>query len=174
MEDPSPQRHRTVAAFKRFARLARPRTRFIVEIATANGFSAAEWSVISELLVDRSSGVLLAHRLGIEEAYISRLVSRWALEGFVEIQPNPRSRRRRDIVLTDAGQAAARDLDGEVEAAIDHKLCFLSQEDGQRLLKALETLDAVFARLDANLAWFSLSQPRRPRAPRPPASATPG
>src|SRR5579863_4172168 len=69
--------------------------RLIYEVATHGETTAAE----------------IASAMGVDPAYVSRLVGRLKDDGILELKANDRDRRQSDIALSSGGQAAFAQLD---------------------------------------------------------------
>jgi len=85
----------------------------------------------------------LRERLELDSGYLTRLVSRLADDGLVEVLPDPADRRRRTVQLTAAGQAAYRDLDERSERKARGLLEPLTERQRARLDDALGTADLL-------------------------------
>jgi DNA-binding MarR family transcriptional regulator/predicted N-acetyltransferase YhbS len=85
----------------------------------------------------------LRERLDLDSGYLTRLLSRLADDGLVEVRSDPADRRRRIVTLTAVGQKAYRELDERSERKARGLLEPLTERQRARLDEALGTADLL-------------------------------
>lgn len=87
----------------------------------------------------------LSERLAVTRSAMSQTLARLRERGFVEEQPNPENRRRKQLTLTDAGEAAVResmrqydvlaqDVYGEPRAELEAYFRFVNKLERSQLI----------------------------------------
>jgi DNA-binding MarR family transcriptional regulator/GNAT superfamily N-acetyltransferase len=87
---------------------------------------------------------VLGRELGLDAGYLSRLLARLEQQGLLEKVRSEYDGRQRLLSLTAQGKEAAALLDQRSRAEVAEMLGELSDEDQQRLLKAMQTVEGVF------------------------------
>ncbi|MEZ5228537.1 MAG: helix-turn-helix domain-containing GNAT family N-acetyltransferase [Acidimicrobiales bacterium] len=94
----------------------------------------------------------LRERLGLDSAYVSRLLRALETDGLIDTSTDPSDGRRRLVRLTDAGRDEWNRLDERSDALAGELLAPLSEGQRRRLVDALATADrllrAATVRLD--------------------------
>ncbi|MEQ4300179.1 helix-turn-helix domain-containing GNAT family N-acetyltransferase [Plantactinospora sp. B6F1] len=104
-------------------------------------FSLTDCRVIYELAQRPATEVpALRRELGLDPGYLSRILSRFAVDGLVERSQSPVDGRRQVVALTDAGRAAYELLDERTQNEIESLLSRLSDPDRERLVEAMRTI----------------------------------
>lgn len=85
----------------------------------------------------------LRGRLGLDSAYLSRMLRRLEREGLVATLPDPDDNRRRIVRLTDAGLAARAELDRRSDELAARLVEPLTSRQRDRLAEALATADVL-------------------------------
>lgn len=85
----------------------------------------------------------LRSRLGLDSAYLSRMLRRLEREGLVETLPDPDDNRRRIVRATDAGLAERAELDRRSEELAARLVEPLTSRQRDRLADALATADVL-------------------------------
>lgn len=85
----------------------------------------------------------LRSRLGLDSAYVSRMLRRLEREGLVETLPDPDDNRRRVVRLTDAGLAERAELDRRSDELAARLVEPLTTRQRDRLAEALATADVL-------------------------------
>lgn len=85
----------------------------------------------------------LRERLELDSGYLTRLLTRLAEDGLVEVRTDPADRRRRIVRLTAVGQTAYRELDERSERKAHALLEPLTERQQVRLDEALGTADLL-------------------------------
>ncbi|HEY7358390.1 MAG TPA: bifunctional helix-turn-helix transcriptional regulator/GNAT family N-acetyltransferase [Ktedonobacterales bacterium] len=101
--------------------------RLIFELAQRQGLTAAD----------------LGRELGLDAGYLSRLLARLEQQGLLEKTRSETDGRQRLLRLTPQGEQAFALLDQRSRDEITEMLNDLSEDDQQRLLKAMETIEGV-------------------------------
>jgi DNA-binding MarR family transcriptional regulator/GNAT superfamily N-acetyltransferase len=102
--------------------------RIIFEMAQREGLTASD----------------LGRELGLDAGYMSRLLARLEQQGLLEKVRSETDGRQRLLRLTPEGQQAYALLDQRSRDEITELLSDLGEDDQQRLLKAMETIERLF------------------------------
>lgn len=86
----------------------------------------------------------LCRELGLDAGYLSRIVAQLEQQGLLERIRSETDRRQRLLRLTAEGESAASLLDKRSHDEIAEMLNDLSEEDQQRLLTAMHTIEGIF------------------------------
>lgn len=123
------------------------------QVACCDVNSATQCSILTTLQRGGEQTLSqLTRTLNLDKAWLSRSTDDLVTQGLLVKAPHPHDRRALHLGLTDAGQAAARELDGSLNAQAGRVLQRLSPADrpqATRLLAAL--VDALQAELDSGL-----------------------
>jgi DNA-binding MarR family transcriptional regulator len=111
--------------------------------------SRTEASVLSTLAQQPRRITDLAAREHVTQPGITLLVNRLEQRGWVQRQPDPADRRVVMVALTEEGHGALRRLRAEYQALLHEEMATLSDEDVGTLARAIEILDGLLERLDA-------------------------
>lgn len=103
----------------------------------------------------------LSRELGLDAGYLSRILSRLEQQGLLEKVRPENDGRQRILHLTAEGEKAFTLLDQRSRDEVSEMLSDLSEEDQQRLLKAMQTIESVLTK------GLKFSQPFFLRAPKP-------
>lgn len=124
-------------------------------------YTLTEARLLFELAhADAVEVVDLRRRLGLDAGYLSRILARFEADGIVRRTRSTADARRQVIELTEAGRAAAADLDQRSNAQIAELLRGLGEVEQRRLLGAMSTIRELLGeRAPANLVVL------RPPAP---------
>jgi DNA-binding MarR family transcriptional regulator/GNAT superfamily N-acetyltransferase len=90
--------------------------------------------------------------LAIDDSFLSRLLARLARKGLIATETSPLDGRRRRIVLTAAGRAAAGDLDGRSVAQIEALVAPLDDLGRRRLTEAMAEIELLTAAAEPTTA----------------------
>ncbi len=101
--------------------------RIIFELAQRQGLTAAD----------------LGRELGLDAGYLSRLLARLEQQGLLEKTRSETDGRQRLLRLTPQGEQAFALLDQRSRDEITDMLTELGEDDQQRLLKAMETVEGI-------------------------------
>lgn len=114
------------------------------------GVSQAGWMAIANIAKSREalSQIELANRLNVEGPTVVSLVDRLVKAELVQRLPSETDRRIKHVVLTEAGQA----IYAKVKAVADaYRKEVFAGIDKDRLLAAVEVMEAVQAQVEASL-----------------------
>lgn len=134
-----------VAAMRAFNRFY---TRFVGALDAHymdSGLSLAEARLLYEI-AHRAAPLAaeLQAELGLDAGYVSRLLRRFQLKGWI-VRSRGADARARPIALTEAGQAAFAALDARTRAEVEARLAPLGSADRETLEGALETVTALLS-----------------------------
>lgn len=104
--------------------------RIIFEMAQRQGLTASD----------------LGRELGLDAGYLSRTLARLEQQGLIEKVRSETDGRQRLLHLTPEGEQAFALLDQRSRDEVAELLNDLGEEDQQRLLKAMETIERVFSK----------------------------
>ncbi len=102
----------------------------------------------------------LRRALDIDAGYLSRVLSRFEAESLITRHRSAADARRQEIRVTDAGRAAAADLDRRSAGQIAE---LLRGADCDRLLNAMQVITAELGRADTGRATAPAPRPNRGR-----------
>ena len=88
----------------------------------------------------------IARELALDAGYLSRLLRRLERAGLVERSPSPTDGRQSHLRLTAVGRSAFAELNSRASAEVLAMLAGLADDEQQRLLGAMGTMDALLAR----------------------------
>jgi DNA-binding MarR family transcriptional regulator/GNAT superfamily N-acetyltransferase len=108
-------------------------------------YPLTEARIIFELAQrQRLTAAELGRELGLDAGYLSRLLARLEQQGLLEKTRSESDGRQRLLRLTTEGEHAFALLDQRSRDEIGEMLAELSEDDQQRLLKAMDTIERVF------------------------------
>jgi len=113
-------------------------------------FTLAEGRVLYEIgLKDQACASDLAKELGLDPAYLSRLLKTLAGMRLIDMAASTTDRRRTDIRLTSEGRKAVGEIDRLNDVAVEGVLHGLSPEDRQQLTAAMRAIRTLLSADDA-------------------------
>jgi DNA-binding MarR family transcriptional regulator/ribosomal protein S18 acetylase RimI-like enzyme len=111
------------------------------EHLTESPFSLAEARVLYEIAArGHTTGSELAKALGLDRAYLTRILQGFVARELVTYSPIPSDRRQNAIALTEDGDRAFGELRTGAEAAVARLLAPLAPTDRRRLADAMWTI----------------------------------
>lgn len=123
-------------------------------------FSLAEARIIFELgQADVVAASDLRGSLGMDPGHLSRILARLQERGLLERQRSPADGRRQDVRLTGEGRRAFETLDRKSAAEIAAVLDPLADEEQQRLIEAMSTIQSLLGNAPRAHSWM-LRPPR--------------
>ena len=139
-------KHNKKAAVAEPGQLLRTVTRLFSELQQRNFAccdvnSSAQCVILTTL--EREGDITLTaltHTLNLDKAWLSRSTDDLVLQGLLVKAPHPGDRRALLLRLTDAGHAAARNLDTQLSAQAERVLERLPPADRSQALRLLEGL----------------------------------
>ena len=144
-----------VAAIRRFNRFHTRLVGALNEHLLASDHGLAEARVIYELANAPAgaepSAAELGRGLGMDQGYLSRLLSRLEAAGLVARAPTPDHGKRLALSLTDRGREAFAGLDAASVAEVAALLAPLSEAEQAALVEAMRTVERLLGGAPANL-----------------------
>lgn len=111
------------------------------EHLTESPFSLAEARVLYEIAArGHTTGSELAKALGLDRAYLTRILQGFSARDLVSYAPNPNDRRGNFIALTREGDGAYANLRDKAGLSVGRLLAPLSPSDRRRLADAMWTI----------------------------------
>lgn len=121
------------------------------EHINSSPFTLAEARLIYELAQRGfASGTDLAGNLGIDPAYLSRMVKRLVAADLVVVTPNLADRRSNNLALSSDGDAAFRMLDEGSQTGVEALIEPLSQSERDDLLAAMKRIRTLLGETGRN------------------------
>lgn len=133
-----------VPAIRRFTRAFANWLGLFDEHYSETGFSPAEARLLHELSVaGQSNAATLARAMGVDPAYLSRMLQRFAVAGLVVATPSAKDRRRNELALTPEGKAALARVDAAADRAIGAQVGELGDAQKSELVSAMQTVERL-------------------------------
>jgi DNA-binding MarR family transcriptional regulator/GNAT superfamily N-acetyltransferase len=143
-----------VAAVRHFKRFFTRQIGVLREGLLHSPYTLTEARILFELAHrDALTASTLCHELGLDAGYLSRILLRLEQQGLVEKVRSESDGRQRLLHLTAEGEKAATLLDQRSQDEVSEMLSEHSEEEQQRLLKAMQTIESI---LDKS---FKFSEP---------------
>jgi len=135
-----------IEAVRRFNRFYTKRVGALREGLLDSPYSLTEARIIYEMAHRGDcTATALRGELGLDRGYLSRLLRRLAKLGLVEKRPSPDDGRQSILSLTESGQQAFQLLNSRSRAETAALLGTISHADQFRMIKAMETIEALVA-----------------------------
>jgi DNA-binding MarR family transcriptional regulator/GNAT superfamily N-acetyltransferase len=153
----------TASDVRRFNRFYTRQIGLLDEHLSNSSFSLAEARVLYDLAhaaADTAAG--LSRALGMDKAYLSRVLSQLHTRGLVESRVSPNHAKHRLLSLTEAGRNAFAALDQAAAVQMEHLLAPLDTVSKQRLTEAMRDIQTILS--------VPASTPGRAFALRPPVA----
>jgi DNA-binding MarR family transcriptional regulator/ribosomal protein S18 acetylase RimI-like enzyme len=133
-----------IAEIRRFNRAFARWLGLFDEHYSKTDYSPAESRLFYELAAaGHTNGANLARSMGVDPAYLSRMLQKFVADGLVAVSPSVSDRRRNQLALTADGDKAA----AKVEAAADHAIADLvaplSETERRELVSAMQTIARI-------------------------------
>ncbi|HEV2303699.1 MAG TPA: bifunctional helix-turn-helix transcriptional regulator/GNAT family N-acetyltransferase [Stellaceae bacterium] len=146
-----------VAAVRLFNRFYTRRIGVLEEGLLESPFSLTEARVLYELAQGESAtAARLAHQLGLDPGYLSRILAGFEKRGLLARMPCERDGRQSLLVLTEPGRAAFAALDARSAEETGTLLGALSAEQQARLVAAMDGIAGLLAAPDRSAAAYAL------------------
>lgn len=129
---------------RRFNRFYTEQIGVLTEHLLDSSYSLTEVRVLYEL--DRRARVTaaqVAHELGLDRGYLSRILQRLQRQGLVRRSSAPSDRRAQLLALTPKGRRLFRGLDARADNQVEQLLAGTSTADRERLTGAMRTIESV-------------------------------
>jgi DNA-binding MarR family transcriptional regulator/GNAT superfamily N-acetyltransferase len=134
-----------ISAVRRFNRFFTRQIGVLREGLLHSPYSLTDARIIYELAHRNSvTAADLGRELGLDAGYLSRIVSRLEQQGLLDRLPSESDGRQRLLRLTPAGEQAFALLDKRARDEVAEMLHNLSEEEQQRLLTSMQTIQSVF------------------------------
>ncbi len=131
----------SAAAVRAFNRFYTRQIGLLEEHVAHSPYSLAEARVLYEIaLRGHTTASVLASALGLDRAYLSRILKSFSGDGLIAISPIPSDRRQNQLALTADGDAAVDALNADSDEAVTALLQPLSDEERRRLTEAMLTI----------------------------------
>ena len=139
-EDPGTR----IDAIRRFNRFFTRRIGVLREGLLHTPYSLTEARILFEIANhDDLSASDLSRELGLDPGYLSRILAGLERQGIIEKTPSESDARRRLLALTPEGRDAFSLLDARSREEVAEMLGELSEEEQQRLLEAMRTIERI-------------------------------
>lgn len=143
-----------IDVIRRFNRFFTRRIGVLREGLLHTPYSLTEARILFEIANrDNLSGSDLSRELGLDPGYLSRILSGLERRNLIEKTPSKADARRRLLALTPEGEDAFSLLDARSRQEVAQMLGELSEEEQQRLLQAMRTIEGL---LDKDLKYSEL------------------
>ena len=131
-----------VVDVRRFNRFYTRTAGFLNETLTQSAFTLAEARVLFELAHGPSPfAVDIGRELGLDPAYLARILKKFTASGLLAAKPDEDDRRRRRLSLTEKGQSVMADLWAKADVDIGGMLSGLGGEERRRLTAAMAEIE---------------------------------
>ncbi|HLZ62703.1 MAG TPA: helix-turn-helix domain-containing GNAT family N-acetyltransferase [Ktedonosporobacter sp.] len=143
-----------IAAVRQFNRFFTRQIGVLREGLLHSPYSLTEARILFELgHRDQVTASDLGHELGLDAGYLSRILAGLEQQGLLEKVRSENDGRQRLLSLTAQGRSAFSLLDQRSRDEVSEMLGELSEEDQQRVLKAMQTIEGVLTK------GFKFSEP---------------
>jgi DNA-binding MarR family transcriptional regulator/GNAT superfamily N-acetyltransferase len=140
----------TIADVRAFNRFYTRQIGLLNEHVARSRFSLGEGRVLYELAKrGRATSAELAQSLGMDPAYLSRMLRTFVAADLVVLTPSPSDRRANEIALTAEGDAAVDELERLNDEAIEAVLETVPPEDRAALTAAMATIRGILGEAPA-------------------------
>src|SRR5262245_55721187 len=135
---------RKVASVRSFNRFYTRQIGVLNEHVLQSPYSLAEGRIIYELAQrENATATELGGALGLDAGYLSRLLADFKKRGLIARKPSETDGRQSLIWLTEKGQKAFSQLNGQSHNQIEAMLGKLSPSDQSRLIEAMRTIELL-------------------------------
>lgn len=155
-------RLKRIESVRRFNRFYTRQTGLLREGLLRSPFTLTEGRIVYELAQhEQATATHLAQELGLDAGYLSRILSGFEKRGLLEKTPSEADRRQVLLALTDEGRAAFAELDAASRQEIEGMLAALVEEEQQRLIDAMQTIERLLGAEPEHRVPYLL-RPHRP------------
>lgn len=131
-----------IADIRRFNRFYTRTAGFLNETLTQSAFTLVEARILFELAHGPSPFAAdIGRDLGLDPAYLARILKRFASSGLLIAEPDADDRRRRRLSLTAEGQRLMADLWAKADVDIGRMLSPLGSEERRRLVASMAEIE---------------------------------
>jgi len=139
-----------IAEIRRFNRAFARWLGLFDEHYSKTDYSPAESRLFHELAAaGHSNGADLARAMGVDPAYLSRMLQKFVAEGLVAVSPSVSDRRRNQLALTTDGDKAAARVESAADGAIADLIAPLSEAERSELVSAMQTIVRILDNEDS-------------------------
>ena len=139
-----------IAEIRRFNRAFARWLGLFDEHYSKTDYSPAESRLFHELAAaGHSNGADLARAMGVDPAYLSRMLQKFVAEGLVAVSPSVSDRRRNQLALTTDGDKAAARVDAAPDGAIADLIAPLCEAERSELVSAMQTIVRILDNEDS-------------------------
>ena len=132
-----------ISVVRRFNRSYTQRIGVLEDSFLGMGMPLAPARLLFEIGIEPATARALRERLGLDSGYLSRLLRFLEREGLVAVVPDPADRRRRQVSLTEAGQARWAELERRSDERARLLVDPLTERQAERLARALAEADLL-------------------------------
>lgn len=133
-----------IADIRAFNRFYTRQIGLLNEHVARSEFSLAEGRVLYEISrLGHTTGIELVQLLGVDAAYVSRILQKLLRLGLLAMSPIPSDRRRNSIALTPEGDAAVEDLEALNNRAVEALLAGTDPAEREALVAAMKTIQLI-------------------------------
>jgi DNA-binding MarR family transcriptional regulator/GNAT superfamily N-acetyltransferase len=159
---PATPRTQPIEALRRFNRFYTARIGVLQDHFLNSAFSLTEARVLYELARhEETTATALKKELRLDRGYLSRILRRFERRGLVRKQLSDSDARLSLLRLTAAGRAAFAKLNADQQGDIETMLAPLSASQQERLIQAVQTIEALLdAQPETKAAPYILRPPQ--------------
>ncbi len=151
-----------IETVRRFNRFYTKQIGVLDEGLLKSQFPLTEARVLYELAHhEQTTATELGNELGLDAGYLSRILSSFEKKNFLEKQPSPTDGRQTLLRLTEQGQAQFALINVRSQQTIGTMLATLAESEQQRLVAAMQTIEALFGALPEQRVPYLL-RPHQP------------
>ncbi len=133
-----------IAEIRRFNRAFARWLGLFDEHYSKTDYSPAESRLFYELAaVGHTNSAALARAMGVDAAYLSRMIHKLVAAGLVAIAPSGSDKRRNQLALTADGDRAAANVEAAADRAIANLVAPLSETQRRELVSAMQTIARI-------------------------------
>jgi DNA-binding MarR family transcriptional regulator len=132
-----------ISVVRRFNRSYTQRIGVLEDSFLGMGMPLAPARLLFEIGIEPATVQALRERLGLDSGYLSRLLRFLEREDLVAVVPDPADRRRRQVSLTEAGQARWAELERRSDERARLLVDPLTERQAERLARALAEADLL-------------------------------
>lgn len=139
-----------IAEIRRFNRAFARWLGLFDEHYSKTDYSPAESRLFYELAAaGHTNGANLARSMGVDPAYLSRMLQKFVADGLVSVSPSISDRRRNQLALTGDGDKAAAKVEAAADRAIADLISPLSESERRELVSAMQTIARILDNEDS-------------------------
>lgn len=150
-----------IADIRAFNRFYTRQLGLLNEHIAKSDFSLAEGRVLYEIdRLGHTTGIELVQLLGVDPAYVSRIMQKLVKLGLIASSPIPSDRRRNALALTAEGDAEVEKLAWLNNMAVDSLVARIDEDDLDALVASMKTIQLILGDEPAPPAPIILRGPR--------------